>query len=232
MGWWSAPDADGIEVGDESLDAIRHFLRDFSRSYQEDLGRKPSLAEFEYALNLAFKANVDDEVLADFAELEIKQVAIKTAKRAKRTKVKPGDIFAFGLDETQFGFGRIVSLVAIGAVAEIFDYVAAQPVFDYSKIDAWLIPPITFSHHSLFEAKIEGDWRVIGETKNFSPGPKCRDLRFVYGDEDDGFFTAVDIFDQETKVGVAEGKRYPSYSSRGDSIIKRLVLEALSKRGK
>ena len=74
MGWWNAPEQPELVVGDAVLDSVRHFLKDFSREYQEDLSRKPTLQELEYVLNLAFKVNVDDDILANFEELEVKQV--------------------------------------------------------------------------------------------------------------------------------------------------------------
>lgn len=231
MGWWSAPDARGIEVADEVLDEARGFLAGFSRHYQRDLGRKPTLAELEDAIDLAFRTNADDGILADFAQMEIRQVAIKAGKRPRRIKVEPGDVFAFRLDELSFGFGRVVSLVSIGAVVEIFDCIAAQPIFDYSRIDHWLIAPTTIGTHALFEARSQGDWRVVGETAGFVPGAKYRDIRFIYDDEDDGFFTAVDVFDHEQSMGVAQGRAHGFYAVRGDQEVKDLVADALNRRG-
>jgi len=59
------------------------FLRDFSSEFQEDLSSKPTLQELGYALNLAFKVNVDSDVVSGFDELEVKEDLIKTAKRKK-----------------------------------------------------------------------------------------------------------------------------------------------------
>ncbi|HEX8611972.1 MAG TPA: hypothetical protein VF800_11855 [Telluria sp.] len=86
MGWWSAPDNPEVTVGDAVLDSVRHFLRDFSHEYQEDLSRKPTFKELEYALNLAFKVNVDSDILDGFEELEVKQVVLKTANDRKNIK--------------------------------------------------------------------------------------------------------------------------------------------------
>ncbi|MDM5181658.1 Imm26 family immunity protein [Massilia sp. DJPM01] len=160
MGWWSAPDNPEVTVGDAVLDSVRHFLRDFSREYQEDLSRKPTLQELEYALNLAFKVNVDSAILDGVDELEVKQVALKTAKRPTKHKVTPGDIFAYRLEDGRFGFGRVVAAASVGAFAEIFDYFAEQPVFDYTKIDTWLVPPVPIESYSLLEMRSIGDWRL------------------------------------------------------------------------
>nr|WP_308624391.1 Imm26 family immunity protein [Massilia rubra] len=217
MGWWNAPENPDLTVGDTVLDLTRRFLIDFSREYQEDLSRKPTLQELEYALNLGFKVNLDDEIVSGFEELEVKQVTIKTAKRAKRQKAKPGDIFAYKLDDGRWGFGRIVIKMSIGALAEFFDYTANQPAFDYSKIDTWLVPPITISPYTLFEGQVEGDWRIIGHTPDFTPDERYKDLRFVYGDP---VWMAVDIFGKSESVSAAVAQKYPSYSARGDRNVK------------
>ncbi|NHZ79566.1 hypothetical protein F2P44_09780 [Massilia sp. CCM 8695] len=181
MGWWSAPDNPEVSVGDAVLDSVRHFLRNFSSEYQEDLSRKPTLQELEYALNLAFKVNVDSAILDGVDELEVKQVALKTAKRPTKHKVTPGDIFAYKREDGRFGFGRVVAAASVGAFAEIFDYFAEQPVFDYTKIDTWLVPPVPIESYSLLEMRSIGDWRIIGHTPDFVLGPKYKALRYVYG---------------------------------------------------
>ncbi|RSZ58704.1 hypothetical protein HF313_08120 [Massilia atriviolacea] len=225
MGWWNAPENPELTVGDTVLDLTRRFLIDFSKEYQEDLSRKPTLLELEYALNLAFKVNVDDDVVSGFEELEVKQVNIKTAKRPKRQKAKPGDIFSYKRDDGRYGFGRIVTLVSVGAVAEFFDYTASQPVFDYSKINTWLIPPLTISTYALFEAQGEGEWRVIGHTADFAPDERHMGLRFSYGDP---VWMAVDIFDKEEPVSAAVAGRYPSYSARRDRNVKNDIQKYLA----
>ncbi|NHZ36916.1 immunity 26/phosphotriesterase HocA family protein [Massilia rubra] len=217
MGWWNAPGNPEVAAGDAVVDTVRHFLHDVSRAYQDGLLRKPTLQELEYALSLAMKVDVDNDIVSGLEELEVRQVSIRSAKRGKRQKAKPGDIFAFKLDDGRWGFGRIVIKMTAGALAEFFDYTASQPIFDYSKIDTWLIPPLTISAHMLFEAKVEGDWRVIGHTPEFTPDERYKDLRFVYGAPD---WTAVDIYDNEEPVSAEVAKRYPSYSLRGDANVK------------
>lgn len=227
MGWWSFPDKADAVTGDAVLDSVRYLLRDISRKYQEDLSRTPTLQEIEYALNLGLKANLDDEIVSGFEELEVKQVTIKTSKRAKRQKAKPGDIFSYRLDDGRYGFGRILSLVSIGAIAEFFDYSASQPVFDYSRIGTWLIPPLSINTHSLFEAPVEGEWRIIGHTADFTPGERYKDVRFVYGGPD---WTAVDVFGKNQSVSADVAARYPAYSSRRDRNVKNDIEKYLDPR--
>ncbi|MDM5181660.1 Imm26 family immunity protein [Massilia sp. DJPM01] len=222
MGWWSAPDNPEVTVGDAVLDSVRHFLRDFSREYQEDLSRKPTLQELEYALNLAFRVNVDSDILDGFDELEIKQVVLKTAKRPKKQKVTPGDIFAYKLEDGRFGFGRIISDASLGAFAEIFDYFADQPVFDYSKLDKWLVPPVPIESYSLLEVRSMGDWRIIGHTPGFAPGSQFNSLRYVYGSSPNTL-VATDVFGKKEPISAADAKGLPEYCAYDDLRFRKLV---------
>jgi hypothetical protein len=225
MGWWNAPENSELTVGDSVLDAVRHFLKEFSKEYQEDLSRKPTMQELEYALNLAFRVNLDDAILADFDELEVKQVTIKTAKRPKRQKVTPGDIFSFKLDDGRYCFGRVVSDVSIGVVAEIFDYFAEQPIFDYSMLGKWLIPPTTLDSFTLLENGKQGEWRIIGHTQDYVPGEEFKSIRFVYGNPND--MKAVDIYNNKTPISSQEAKKFPSYSPLNDTHVKQLIANKI-----
>lgn len=222
MGWWSAPDNPEVTVGDAVLDTVRHFLRDFSREYQEDLSRKPTLQELEYALNLAFKVNVDSDILDGFDELEIKQVTLKTSKRPKKQKVAPGDIFSYKLADGRFGFGRIISDASLGAFAEIFDYFAEQPVFDYTRLDQWLVPPVPIESYSLLEVRSMGDWRIIGHTPDFVPGPQFNSLRYVYGSSPNTL-VATDVFGKKEAISAADAKGLPEYCAYDDLRFGKLV---------
>ncbi len=228
MGWWSVPEEDNITIGDTILDLTRRFLIDFSQEYQEDLGRKPNLTEFKYALNLAFKVNINESILQDFEELEIKNIEIKTSKIPKRVKPKPGDIFAFKINDELFGFGRLVSKVDIGMVAEIFDYFSSQPILDMSKLEKWLIQPLVLDSYSLFELRLEGDWRIIGHSELKNVNERFNNIRFIYG-EPPNHLKAVSIDDTETSITQedAVGLRY--YSPCGDEKVKKLIFEVINK---
>ncbi|MDM5181659.1 Imm26 family immunity protein [Massilia sp. DJPM01] len=231
MGWWSAPDNPEVTVGDAVLDSVRHFLRDFSREYQENLSRKPTLQELEYALNLAFKVNVDSDILDGFDELEIKQVVLKTAKRPKKHKVTPGDIFAYRLEDGRFGFGRVVSLASVGAFAEIFDYFSDQPIFDYSKLDKWLVPPVPIESYALLETRSIGDWRTIGHTPDFVPGPKFNSLRYRYGSTPNTLM-AIDIYGKKAPISAAEAEGLQEYSSYDDFTFNEFIVSHVPPRAK
>jgi hypothetical protein len=224
MGWWNVSENPEIVTGDAVLDTARHFLRDFSREFQEDLSRKPTLQELEYALNLAFRANLDNEILAGFDELEVKQISIKTVRRSKRQKANPGDIFAFRLDDWRFGFGRIIRNVSIGSIAEIFDYFSDQPIFDHSVEKKWLIPPIPIDSYLLLEAKKMGDWRIIESDPTFVPGEKFSSLRYVYGTPPHALIE-TDIYENERPISENDAKALPEYYGHNDFHVKQLLSE-------
>lgn len=222
MGWWNAPDNPDLTVGDTVLDMTRRCLIDVSRQFQEKLSRKPTLQELEYTLNLAFKVNVDSDILADVDELEVKQVLLKTARRQKKQKVKPGDIFSYKMNDGRFGFGRIVSLTSVGAFAEIFDHFAAQPVCDVSKLGKWLVPPVPIESYSLLETRSIGDWRIIGHTAGFVPGPEFKDLRYVFGSSRNSLY-AIGIDDQDQPISAADARGLPEYVAYDDFRFQLLI---------
>jgi hypothetical protein len=226
MGWWSISDKENITIGDTVLDLARRFLIDFSQEYQEDLERKPTLAELQYALNLVLKVNLDDNILQNFEELEVKSVEIKTSKRPKRVKPTPGDIFAFKINEELFGFGRLVANVSIGMVAEIFHYFSKQPILDLSKTNEWVIQPLILDTYSLFERKIEGDWRIIGHLDDNNLDEKFKDIKFVYGMPPKQLM-AVSIDDSEQPISQQESASFRRYSPCGDYDVKQLLQEII-----
>lgn len=228
MGWWQAPESPEIMTGDAVLDTIRHFLRDFSHLFQEDLGRNPTVAELEYALHLAFKVNLDQEILARFDEIESKQVIIKTAKRKKRQKVTPGDIFAYRLDDGRFGFGRIVSNVSLGSIAEIFDYFSKSPIFDHGKEQKWLIPPVPIESYALLEDGSIGDWRIIESHPGFAPDDKFASLLYVYGVPPNAL-VATDIYGNKRSITASEAKGLPEYYAYDDFNFKELIKGHIAK---
>lgn len=231
MGWWKAPDNSEIVTGDAVLDVVRHFLSDFSREFQEDLSRKPTVHELEYALNLAFRVNVDNEILEDFDEVEVKQVVIKTAKRQKRQKALPGDIFAYRLDDGRFGFGRVIANVSIGSVVEVFDYFSDQPIFDHSKEKSRLIPPVPIDSYLLLEARKAGDWRIIERHPDYVPEEEFKSLLYVYGTPPNAL-VATDIYGNKRPISVNEAKGLPEYYGNDDFYFKKLIMDHLKSAGR
>ncbi|NHZ97783.1 hypothetical protein F2P46_18920 [Massilia sp. CCM 8734] len=229
MGWWNAPEKPDMMIGDAVLDAVRHFLRAVSGEYQKGLARKPTLQELEYALNLAFKVNVDSAVLDGIDELELKQLVLKTARRPKRHKVTPGDLFAYKLEDGRFGFGRVIADASVGAFAEIFDYFAAQPVFDYTRIDTWLVPPVPIESYSLLETRSIGDWRIIGHTPDFVLGPKYRALRYVYGSNPNTLMWQ-DMDGNKGPITPTEAQGLPRYVGLDDYLFEQHIASHVQAR--
>lgn len=230
MGWWNPSESSEITTGDAALDTVRHFLLNFTKTFQDDLSRKPTLSELEYALNLSFKVNLDDQILAGFEELEAKQVTIKTSKRKKRQKVTPGDIFAYKLEDGRFGFGRIVTNVSVGSIAEVFDYFSNQPIFDHSKKKKWLIPPVPIESYGLLEIGSIGDWRIIEHDPEFRPGDEFKSLLYVYGSPPNAL-TATDIYGNRKAISEKDAVGLPRYYGHDDVNFKKLIESQLASRG-
>ncbi|NHZ65515.1 Imm26 family immunity protein [Massilia genomosp. 1] len=229
MGWWNCPDSADVVTGDAVLDSVRHFLRAVSDEYQKGLARKPTLGELEYALNLAFKVNVDSAVLDGVDGLETKQVVLKTAMRPKMHKVTPGDMFAYRLEDGRFGFGRVIADASVGAFAEIFDYFAARPVFDYTRIDTWLVPPVPIESYSLLETRSIGDWRIIGHTPDFVLGPKYSALRYVYGSNPNTLMWR-DMEGNKGPITPAEAQGLPHYVGLDDYLFAQHIASHVQAR--
>ncbi|MFC7420735.1 Imm26 family immunity protein [Iodobacter arcticus] len=228
MGWWNIPDQKDAVIGDAVLDSIRHFLKEFSHEYIEDLGRKPTLLELEYALSLAFKVNVDDEIASGMEELEIKQVVLKTAKRPKRFKPILGDLFAFRYDEQRYCFGRLISKLNMGMVAEIYDYFSAHPIFDPNYADKWLISPVILNPYGLFECRSEGEWLIIDKTPNYVVSEKFNDVFFVTGTP--GKLQAVRVDNSRFDISQEEAIGHRMYAYYDDAHIKELITDALKNK--
>ena len=222
MGWWTSNDDADVTIGDTVLDLTRRFLNEFSQEYQEDLNRKPNLEELKYALTLVFKVNVDDTILQNFEELEIKSVEIKTGKRPKRLKPVPGDIFAFKIKDECFGFGRLISKVSVGMVAEIFDYISPHPIFDMTKTDSWLIQPLVLDTYSLFERRLEGDWRIIAHTEPFVADSKYDNIKFIYGEPPNNL-KAVSVDDKTQPISSDAARGCREYAPYGDYHVIQFV---------
>lgn len=87
--------------------------------------------------------------------------------------VKPGDVFCFKVDGGMYRFGRIMSLMSVGHIAEIFDILSDTPKITEGEIEnaKRIISPLIIDTYSLLDKKIEpeSDWRIIGHQDNYSP---------------------------------------------------------------
>lgn len=233
MGWWNIPGKENLVIGDDILDITYRYLKEIRDSYKDDLDRKPTIEELEYLLNLSFRVNLDDDILENFENMEIKSLTLKTQKRLKKKeKIKPGDIFSFKINDGRYCFGRAINVTKNGTFIEIFDYISNYPVFDYAKLDKWLIDPLVISASILFEKKMEGEWSIIGETPNYEPSEKLKKSIFYYGDGISGDYYTKNIYGNqlgEIPTNKIKGM-YSAQTLHRNYGVLELIDEALDKR--
>lgn len=140
--------------------------------------------------------------------------------------IKPGDIFCFKLDDGKYCFGRIISKIVTGHVAEIFDYISSIPEISEEEIlnSKRLVEPIILDSYTLFDKKLEGEWRIIGSQNDYIP-KDVSNIYFSYGVANS--CKKVDIYDNETSITELESKGMPRLSPRSDLYIRELVTNAL-----
>lgn len=138
--------------------------------------------------------------------------------------VKPGDIFCFRLDNEKYSFGRVLSKIITGHVAEIFDFISPEPKtsevnFNEAKR---IIDPMVIDTYSLFDKKTEAgsDWRIIGHQDNFQPS-NVEGIYFSYGVGNS--CKKEDIFGNVYCISENEARSLPRLSPHGDYDIKLLL---------
>ncbi|WP_152988810.1 immunity 26/phosphotriesterase HocA family protein [Burkholderia pseudomallei] len=151
-----------------------------------------------------------------------KKLGWDAKSRTMLKHIKSGDLFAFALGNGKYGFGRIISSVSLGHVAEFFDRIADDPNLDASDIVSCkrLKQPVVLDSYSLFDRKMEGDWRIIAHQEKFHP-TDIDGVFFTYGDG--AGRRKVDVFGAENPVSEKEAKDLPFYSPLGDEDVKREV---------
>jgi hypothetical protein len=122
MGWWKEQEEPEIILGDEPFDLTRNLLRDVAGLYQEEFGRKPTLAEFLRTLEVELGGSAH-EFFSDCADQDIKKLTVKTAKRKTRQEFAVGDYFAIPVQDKVYAFGRILFKGA-GYLISVFDTLA------------------------------------------------------------------------------------------------------------
>lgn len=137
--------------------------------------------------------------------------------------IKPGDLFAFRLDESIFMFGRIITKMDLGDVAEIFNHTSNDAIISPKDIEGAkrAIPPILLDSYSLFDKKFwnskDAEWRIIGHQENYVPSD-LEGFFFTYGEGSS--CKKVDVFDNETPITEKESQLYPFLSPSGDVKVK------------
>lgn len=108
MGWINISESDEeIIIGDETMDIVSEMLFQFSKEYQDDLGRKPTLNELASTIKIILDIEAD-KYLDGGGEIKIVDVKISTRKRRKKQAYQDGDFFAIPLPNGKYAFGRIL----------------------------------------------------------------------------------------------------------------------------
>jgi Immunity protein 26 len=139
--------------------------------------------------------------------------------------IRPGDLFLFALGSGRYGVGRILTAVSLGHVAEFFEPVLDQPDVAGFSPDAAVRRgrPLIIDSYSLFDRKLEGDWRIVARQENFVPRD-VDDVFFTYGDASNR--RRVDVHDRETAIDADEASRLPRYSPNGDWQVRNKLYGA------
>ncbi|WP_114192132.1 immunity 26/phosphotriesterase HocA family protein [Edaphovirga cremea] len=142
--------------------------------------------------------------------------------------VKPGDIFCFQFDDEKYGFGRIISKIMTGHVAEFFDFSSSGPNITESiiKKSKRAVSPVVIDTYGLFDKKgyPDSEWRIIGHQNNFSP-ENVEGVYFTYGLGSS--CKKVDVFDNEISISEHEAELLPRLSPHSDYHIKSLLKDII-----
>ncbi len=140
--------------------------------------------------------------------------------------IKKGDIFCFRYDSSRFCFGRIIEhWPQYGSVVEIFDYISNNPSIDEKIIEKSnrAINPIVISSYSLFDRKMEGDWRIIGHQEDY----KAFDYDSIFLTFGlDGDWKKKDLYGNITRIPDEEHYKYIQYSNMMDCAVRKMLKNA------
>ncbi|MEP8703229.1 Imm26 family immunity protein [Enterobacter roggenkampii] len=138
--------------------------------------------------------------------------------------VKPGDAFCFKVDGGMYRFGRIMSLMSVGHIAEIFDILSDTPKITEGEIEnaKRIISPLIIDTYSLLDKKIEpeSDWRIIGHQDNYSPD-NVDDVYFAFGIGDS--CKKKDFYGNVFPIDEKEWNDLPKLSPKSDFDIKNIL---------
>ena len=141
-----------------------------------------------------------------------------------RRYIKRGDIFCFRYDEKRYCFGRIIELITVGGLVEIFEFISNNPSIDVETIEKTprLLPPIIISIYDLFDTKREGDWRIIGHQDDY----KASDYDKIYLSFGlNGDWKKKDLYGNVTRISDEEHCNYILCSPNMDNKVKNMLIE-------
>ncbi|EDQ7482919.1 phosphotriesterase [Salmonella enterica subsp. enterica serovar Manhattan] len=112
--------------------------------------------------------------------------------------VKPGDIFCFKLDEDRYCFGRIITLMTVGHLYELFDIIKKSP--------------------GITELEISNARRIIEHQVNYNP-KNLDGIYFALGIGDS--CKKKDCYGNDFLISESEWKTLPKLSPKGGFDIKK-----------
>lgn len=112
--------------------------------------------------------------------------------------VKPGDIFCFKLDEDRYCFGRIITIMTVGHLSELFDIIKKSP--------------------GITELEISNARRIIEHQVNYNP-KNLDGIYFALGIGDS--CKKKDCYGNDFLISESEWKTLPKLSPKGGFDIKK-----------
>lgn len=112
--------------------------------------------------------------------------------------VKPGDIFCFKLDEDRYCFGRIITLMTVGHLSELFDIIKKSP--------------------GITELEISNARRIIEHQVNYNP-KNLDGIYFALGIGDS--CKKKDCYGNDFLISESDWKTLPKLSPKGGFDIKK-----------
>jgi hypothetical protein len=159
MGWWNEiATGDKLVLGDEPIDLLSEAIAAFSRSYLEDVGRKPTLEEFRRTLLLPLGTD-PGRYFADMEAAVVGEVAFRLKKVPQRQTVAVGDYFAVPLDG-RFWYGRLIHDSSRHLVA-IYD-VQTERLLTLPQLLARKRKVVLNKHVFSIPVFTRGRWKIIG----------------------------------------------------------------------
>ncbi|KAF0994818.1 hypothetical protein [Geobacillus sp. TFV-3] len=93
--WKSIKNKETVILSEDAVDLLSDTLLEIRKIYEEDLERKPTVAELEALIMEAMQ--LDSNIAEQLEEMEITDVKFKLKKRKKAPNIEPGIVFAIPL---------------------------------------------------------------------------------------------------------------------------------------
>lgn len=150
-----------VDISDEGVGAIEEAVHAFVQHYEDDLGRRPTLAEFLGSLQHVLGCG-GQEFFVDLEERRITGIRATTAKAKRRQQFEIGDYFVIPLARDEFAYGRVLYHAGAGGyVVEVYDIRTKLPITAQQLFDRPL--KVVFARHVWAQdALANGRWRVMG----------------------------------------------------------------------